>query len=216
MVLSRTDGSKDSADMMVYFSDSNSATIIVQMSRLSPYQPSKWTYGQDNSIVGYNPLHGFSAESGALSAIETEAMHVHGYINEYDLAMGGSYDWHIDLANEDFATGYQFKPSDVTDVVQADKPRMAVTNINLYGENDEFTAPMINGIYYTDTNERVYSGEDWEPTGRYDASSLPPDSDEWTLFEEGRSCSAYLMKSILSVNPNKINHATKQAWSIPL
>lgn len=216
MVLAKTSGAKIPTTFGLFWDTLPNDTLNVQMMRLSPRQPPKWMWGIDNTARGYNPVHGFSAEAGASDSIETSATHTNAYINDYDMGFGGSYDWHIDIANEQYATGRLFEASTVSDVPLADAPRTAITNILCESGHGEFSQPMMNGIYYRDDNELSYSGEDWELTGRYDASSLPPASTEWSLFEKGRSCSAYLMKMILNENTNKINYRSKQSWSIPL
>lgn len=217
MVLSKTTGAKDPDELVIQWADLPSdGVMVLQMARLSPRQPSKWTYTENGSLTGYNPVHGLSASTGALVEIETEAVHPNSYVTEQDIAVSTSYDWHIGAASEDYATGHRFVPSGVAEVPISDVPRIAVTNITIESSFDEFSTSLLNGIYYEDEPDKAYSGEDWEPTGRYDASSLPPASTEWSLFAKNRSCSSYLMKMILCENPNKMNYESQQSWSIPL
>jgi len=217
MVLAKTTGAKDPDELVIEWADIPvDGVMVLQMARLSPKQPPRWTYTESGSQVGYNPVHGLSAGTGAFVEIETEAVHSNSYVTAQDIAVSTTYDWHIGSASENYATGHRFVPSDVAEVPLSDKPRVAVTNITIESSFDEFSTSLLNGIYYEDEPEKEYSGESWEPTGRYDASSLPPGATEWSLFAKNRSCSAYLMKMILCENTNKINYESQQSWSIPL
>jgi hypothetical protein len=95
-----------------------------------------------------------------------------------------------------------------------DKIAPKVSKYTIVSENTSAGSPyLIKLIHnYEDHNDTDYDGEPWEHTGIFDVSGATG-ADDWSLFEQDRACSSYLLKYILANNMNKIAYESRQNFS---
>jgi hypothetical protein len=143
---------------------------IITLSKRVERQPDKWQYNStDNTPRGHVPEYAFNVWMDATFAYTIGADVSDGQRDtEYSktsTSFGPAWDTEFDQSGDVKGTkinigSYQSSPSD-------DNPAQSVIRNELDLLSGEFSNALLYGVYTHDTCDKSYTGENWEPCGRY-------------------------------------------------